>query len=227
MVRVILFDIDGTLIRTRGAGTKAFERTFDTEFKLPRATRSLNFAGRTDSSLVRECFGIHGIEPTPKNFRRFYETYIFWLDELLQRSGGNSCPGVKECLHDLGRLADPPLIGLLTGNIRLGAEIKLRHFQLWDFFRMGAFGDDHECRNEIAKTAQTRARSLLGRKVASEEILVVGDTPRDIECGQSIGARVLAVATGEFTKAQLRMHKPTWLVGDLTQISLSEIARCS
>lgn len=225
MVRVVLFDIDGTLIRTRGAGTKAFERTFNTEFKIPRATERLNFAGRTDTSLVRECFEIHRIKPTPKNFRRFFENYAFWLDHLLGESNGATCPGVRRSLQAVQRLPNPPLLGLLTGNIRLGAEIKLRHYQLWDFFCTGAFGDDHENRNELAKIAQNRARQVLGRRITDNEMLIVGDTPLDIECARAINAQVLAVATGGFKKDQLLAHKPTWVVEDLTQFELKKICR--
>jgi phosphoglycolate phosphatase-like HAD superfamily hydrolase len=223
VIRVVLFDIDGTLIRTYGAGTKAFERTFASEFKIPRATESLSFAGRTDTSLVREGFQLHGIEPTARNFQRFFESYVFWLDHLLQASDGAPCRGVRWRLRDFARLAQPPLIGLLTGNIRLGAEIKLRHHRLWDSFRMGAFGDDHESRNELAKIARQRASVLLERRIAGEEILVVGDTPLDIACARAINARVLAVATGGFTAAQLRPHKPDWLVENLEQIKVSEV----
>lgn len=225
MIRVVLFDIDGTLIRTHGAGTKAFERTFAFEFKLPCATETMSFAGRTDPSLVRECFHLHGIKPTRGNFQRFFENYVFWLDQLLQESDGAPCPGVKQRLRDFSRMSDPPLVGLLTGNIRLGAEIKLRHYGLWNFFRMGAFGDDDEDRNQLARIAQKRASRILGRSVPSEEILIVGDTPRDIACARSINAPVLAVATGGYTAAQLRTHQPTRLVENLNQIRVSEICR--
>ncbi|MBI4664736.1 MAG: HAD family hydrolase [Verrucomicrobia bacterium] len=223
MIRLVLFDIDGTLIRTRGAGTQAFERAFASEFKISGATEKLSFAGRTDTSLVRECFRNHGIKPTPKNFRRFFENYVFWLDQLLNGSNGAPCPGVVQCLRDVERMASPPLLGLLTGNIRLGAEIKLQHYGLWNFFRLGAFGDDHENRNELAKIAQGRARRLLGGAVPGEQVLVVGDTPLDIECGRSIGAKVLAVATGGYPKAELSAHRPTWVVENLTRIQIEEL----
>ena len=223
MIRVVLFDIDGTLIRTRGAGTGAFERTFATEFKIPRATASLNFAGRTDTALVQECFRAHGIPSTPKNFRRFFENYVFWLDHFLNARNGSICTGVRQCLRAFQRLPNPPVLGLLTGNIRLGAEIKLRHFKLWDAFRLGAFGDDHEDRNELARIAQKRASQTAGRKIAGPEILVIGDTPLDIQCGNTIRAKVLAVATGEFSEAKLRAHRPTWLVKNLSGIRVEEI----
>lgn len=223
MIRVVLFDIDGTLVRTGGAGTKAFERTLAMEFKIPKAIEGINFAGRTDTGLVRECFQMHRIDPTPKNFERFFENYIFWLDRCLEESNGRLCPGALSCLEAFAKQTDPPLVGLLTGNIRLGAEIKLRHYGLWDFFHVGAFADDHESRNELAKIASRRAGEMLDCKLASEQILVIGDTPRDIECARTIGAKMLAVATGEFSKAQLEKHRPTWTVENLTQASLGKI----
>lgn len=221
MVRLVLFDIDGTLIRTGGAGVIAFERTFATAFQLPNATKELSFAGRTDTSLVRECLCRHGIRPTAANFRRFFATYVFWLHETLGQLSGAVCPEVREFISALRSLPQPPRLGLLTGNIRLGAEIKLRHFHLWDFFESGAFGDDHEDRNELAVIAQARGSALVGRKLEGDEILVIGDTPLDILCARRIGARILAVGTGGFTCAELQCHRPTWVAENLGAISAS------
>jgi phosphoglycolate phosphatase-like HAD superfamily hydrolase len=167
---------------------------------------------------VREFFGRHAIEPSPRNFARFFERYVFWLDQILAQSTGRTCPGVPEFLRDLQALPDPPLLGLLTGNIRLGAEIKLRRFGLWDAFVTGAFADDHEDRNEIAAVARQRGSRLIGRALRGDEILVVGDTPRDIECGRAIGARVLAVATGGAGLEELQNHRPDWAVPDLRAV---------
>ncbi len=223
MVRLVLFDIDGTLIRTGGAGVRAFERTFAGEFKIPRATQSLNFAGRTDTSLVRECFRAHGIAATRRNFERFFDTYVFWLQHLLHEVNGHQCPGVGELISGLQNSAHPPVLGLLTGNIRLGAEIKLRHYGLWDSFRSGAFGDDHEDRNQLAAIARDRGSLLLGRRLQGEEILVIGDTPRDIECARAVNAQVLAVGTGGYTCQQLCEHRPTWLVETLETVSVAKL----
>lgn len=222
-VRLVLWDIDGTLIRTGGAGTRAFERTFNTVFGIPRATETLNFSGRTDTSLVRECFGLHGIAPTPENFAKFFGAYPSLLEKLLQELPGGICEGVVDFMRQIQNLPEPPLQGLLTGNIRRGAELKLRHYRLWEHFQTGAFGDDHEDRNQIAALAKIRGEAFLKAELPGESVLVIGDTPLDIACGHSIGARVLAVGTGQYTQEQLAASKPQWAVTDLSRITVSEI----
>ena len=216
MVRLVLFDIDGTLVRTGGAGVKAFAKVFATEFGAAEGFEQLKFAGRTDVSLVREFFGFHGIPANPENFRRFFDGYVFWLDQILRESTTSLCPGVREFISRLRKLQSPPLLGLLTGNIRLGAEIKLRHFDLWDAFETGAFADDHEERDQIAAIARQRGSRILGQDLDGDEVLVIGDTPLDIRCGRAIGARVLAVATGGAKLADLQAHRPDWAIADLT-----------
>lgn len=223
VIRLILFDIDGTLIRTGGAGVKAFERTFALEFGIPRATEEVSFAGRTDPSLVRQCFRHHGIPTTPENFQRFFDVYVFLLQHRLEETEGAACVGVAEFIEDVQGLSEPPLMGLLTGNIRLGAEIKLRHFDLWGLFRSGAFGDDHEDRNQLAAIANRRGETLLNRPLTGEEILVVGDTPLDVECARAIGAKMLAVGTGGYSCDELRRCAPTWVVQTLQEVSAHEV----
>jgi len=223
MVRLVLFDIDGTLVRTGGAGVKAFAKTFATEFNAVDGFERLKFAGRTDVSLVREFFSFHQIAPTPKNFQRFFESYVFWLDHLLGQLAGQVLPGVREALRDLGNLRRPPVIGLLTGNIRLGAQIKLSHYHLWDHFATGGFGDDHEDRNQVAAIARERGRRLLGEDLRGEEILVIGDTPLDVACAKAIDARVLAVATGKHRREELACLQPDWAVESLGGVNWDEI----
>jgi phosphoglycolate phosphatase-like HAD superfamily hydrolase len=174
-------------------------------------------------SLVREFFKIHGLPETPEHFRQFFERYVFWLDHILAHSNGSVCKGVREFIADLLALPDPPMLGLLTGNIRIGAELKLRRYGLWEIFETGAFADDHEDRNHIAVAAFERGRRVLGKNLCAEEIVVVGDTPFDIRCGKFIGSKVLAVATGGAKLDELKKHKPDWAVEDLTQISARKI----
>jgi phosphoglycolate phosphatase len=223
MIRLVLFDIDGTLIASGGAGEKSFARVCATEFGVPNGTAKLSFSGRTDPSIVREFFSHHDIEPSADNFRRFFDRYVFCLDDMLGRLDGRVLPGVHEMLRAMKALPQPPLLGLLTGNIRLGAQIKLGHFKLWQEFRLGAFGDDHEDRNQLAVIARERGRTLSGRKLRGDEVLVIGDTPRDIECARAIDARILAVATGAFSREQLQKDSPTWAVEKLDQISITEL----
>src|SRR5215510_13491310 len=166
MFRLILFDIDGTLVRTGGAGVQAFAKVFATEFNAVDGFERLKFAGRTDMSLVREFFGYHNIPATPENFKRFFERYVFWLDHILNQNEAKICAGVLEFIRTARELPDPPVLGLLTGNIRLGAEIKLRHVQLWDEFETGAFADDHEERAQIAAIAVKRGAALLNNNLS-------------------------------------------------------------
>jgi phosphoglycolate phosphatase-like HAD superfamily hydrolase len=223
MVRLALFDIDGTLVHTGGAGIKAFAKAFATEFNARDGVEKISFAGRTDVNLVREFFGLHRIAATPENFRRFFENYVFWLDQTVAQSNGGTCRGVLKFIDGLLSLPNPPVLGLLTGNIRLGAEIKLRRYNLCDVFETGAFADDGEDRNQIAMAALERGSRVLGRRLHGEEILVVGDTSHDIRCGQFIGARTLAVATGGAKLDELKKHQPDWAVEDLTRITAREV----
>jgi phosphoglycolate phosphatase len=222
VIRLVLFDIDGTLIRTGGAGVKAFGKTFATEFNLPEATKNVVFHGRTDVSLVRQIFRENKLEESPANFARFFDRYPYWLDHYLHHLDGGPCEGVEQFLDGLRHAPNKPVLGLLTGNIRLGAELKLRRYNLWEPFETGAFADDHEERNCIAGIAHKRANKIFGRELKGEEILVVGDTAHDVECGKSIGAKVLAVGTGGVKVSELAAHNPTYAVADLTQIRVDQ-----
>jgi phosphoglycolate phosphatase-like HAD superfamily hydrolase len=117
---------------------------------------------------------------------------------------------VRDFIAELLALPQPPLLGLLTGNVQLGAEIKLRHFGLWDFFVMGGFADDHEERNHIAVAALARGRRMLDPHLQPQEVMVIGDTPHDVRCGKFIGAKTLAVATGGSTFEELQPHCADW-----------------
>jgi phosphoglycolate phosphatase len=223
MVRLVLFDVDGTLVHTGRAGSQAFAKTFATAFNAHDGIEKIKFAGRTDVSLVREFFNYHNIPATPENFQRFFTRFVFWLDQIVAQSKGEICRGVTGFLDDLRALPRPPVLGLLTGNIRLGAEIKLRRYGLWERFSFGGFADDHEDRDHIAAAALKRGQRLLGKDLQPEEVVVVGDTPFDIRCGKFIGAKVLAVATGGAKLNELKKHSPDWAVEDLTRVTAREV----
>ena len=220
MIRLVLFDIDGTLILTGGAGMKTFAEAFAEEFDLPHATEAMDFAGRTDRGLVCEIFRANQIEPSQPNFERFTDAYTQRLAKHLPVDNTQPLPGVVELLDAIEAMTAPPVLGLLTGNLPLGAELKLTHYHLWHRFKFGAFGDTTEDRNEIAQSAFENAQSQFP-KLRPTEILIIGDTPADIHCAQSINARVLSVATGDYTEAQLAEHHPTFLAPDLTNVPLN------
>jgi phosphoglycolate phosphatase-like HAD superfamily hydrolase len=214
-MEAVLFDIDGTLIRTGGAGVRAFARAAERLHGLPDGTAHMVFHGRTDTSLVREYLRHHGLPETTEEMERFLGTYLGILEGMLAESAGEACPGVREFIASCRGLDRPPLIGLLTGNVRHGAELKLRAHGLWGEFELGGYGDDHEDRDEVAAVAVRRVMERLGRTVRPQDVLVVGDTPRDVQCARAVGARVLAVATGGFGLEALRACEPDWLVETL------------
>lgn len=223
MIRLVLFDIDGTLIRSGGAGVRAFGQAFASAFDAPQATEGVSFSGRTDHALLRECLTRIGLETTPENVTRFFVVYTKILQESLELIPGEVCPGVDDWLSALKLLPHRPAIGLLTGNIQRGAELKLRRYGLWHHFCFGGYGDDHEDRNRIAAAAYDRGAQHLGTALRGDEVLVIGDTPHDITCGRAIQAKVLAVATGAHSVAELTPHRADWLVQDLRAIGPAEI----
>ena len=160
---------------------------------------------------------------SPEKFRQFFADYVFWLEHIVAQSTGGECAGVVNFIAELLDLPQPPMLGLLTGNIQLGAEIKLRRFGLWNFFVMGGFADDHEDRNHIAVAALARARRVLDPHLQPQEVVVIGDTPFDVRCGKFIGAKTLAVATGGSKIEELIPHAADWTVADLSQIRAREI----
>ncbi|MDO8942976.1 MAG: haloacid dehalogenase-like hydrolase, partial [Desulfobacterales bacterium] len=203
--RLVLFDIDGTLIRTGGAGVRAFRRAaallHGTE--VGETAGNLRFHGRTDGSLVSELLRSHGRPDTSAERERFLETYAFLLDEELHRHHGDTCPGAAELVSALAEHPDHPVIGLLTGNIRLGAALKLAAHGLGREFVVGAFGDDHLDRNELAKIALRRGSEHVGCRLSGDDVVVIGDTRADIECARAIDAPCIAVATGAESLSEL------------------------
>jgi phosphoglycolate phosphatase-like HAD superfamily hydrolase len=205
LTRLILFDIDGTLVLTGGAGVRATQRAFRDVFEYTDGLTSVSMAGRTDAWIVAEMAALHGRPMDEPRLRQFHDVYVRYLAEEIDRPGPRKgvLPGVLSLLEELMMRADVYL-GLLTGNFREGARIKLEHFGLWHYFRAGAFGDDSHDRNGLLWKAMEAVRLAGGPHVRPAEVVIIGDTPLDVAVAVAGGARSIAVATGSFDVLTLR-----------------------
>ena len=214
---VCLFDIDGTLISSGGAGKSALVAALASEFGIEQVHDVVDFRGRTDRAIVTELLHCHNLGSCADAERRLREGYLRHLPEHLKQSAGCVLPGVAELLATLRRRSDVA-VGLLTGNIREGARIKLGHFGLFDHFTFGGFGDRHLDRDDVAREALAEVRARFNGTVAAERIWVIGDTPLDIRCARAIGARAVAVVTGWHEREELEIHEPDLLLSDLREV---------
>lgn len=212
---LLLWDIDGTLLSSGGAGMRALQTAFQKEFVSNGLLDDIEFAGRTDRWIMRRIFEKFALEATEANFVRLTEAYLQNLSSALASGPARVLPGVHEMLE---AAASRPRVaqGLLTGNIRRGAAVKLGFHGLWEKFHFGAFGDDSELRDELGPHAMRRARERHGFDFPPGKVWIIGDTPHDIACARVIGANSLAVATGGYTAEALARHEPTALLPDLT-----------
>ena len=222
-MHICFFDIDGTLLLTGGAGQAAFAQTLAADFRIPEIDTKIAFAGRSDRAIATDLFSSHGVEPSEENWQRFVGGYLARLDAAIASHKGYLLPGVPALLDALAARGDVA-IGLLTGNLREGARRKLHHYGLWHRFPFGGFGDDHAERCDIAAKALVAAKAHLANGHISAgtngdaslgQIVVIGDTPHDISCGRSIGARCVGVPTGFTTAEALRASQPDVLVETL------------
>jgi phosphoglycolate phosphatase-like HAD superfamily hydrolase len=214
-MQILLFDIDGTLVRTGGAGKAAMELALQAAFGIPDLHDVVPYSGRTDRAIGRDLLTVHGIEPTLANQVRLQDAYLSHLPQSLRTHGGITCPGIVELLPRLEGQTGV-LLGLLTGNVRSGAKHKLGHFGLWDYFVCGGFGDEHFERDDVARMAITEVRAHLRRDFDLADVWVIGDTPLDVRCARAIGARAVAVATGWHPLEELAEHAPDVLLSDLS-----------
>lgn len=203
-----LFDIDGTLLRCQGLGKAALLRAMH-ECCSADFDETHPIAGKTDRQFVRECLSPYLEEERLKALLpAIFSRYVELLQEALYSSSAPYLlPGVLPLLEGLRRTPNWT-IGLLTGNIRRGAEIKLGRFGILDLFSVGAYGDDGDVRRELPPLARSRAETHTGQSFAASRIFILGDTPNDIDCGRPIGARCIAVATGGSSSQELAAHQP-------------------
>jgi phosphoglycolate phosphatase len=214
---ILLFDIDGTLVRTGGAGKAAMEAALREGFGVPEIRDVVPFGGRTDPAIGHDLLTVHGQQATPDNVTRLTQFYLERLPAALNRNGGEVCPGIRELLDELHPKSHVTL-GLLTGNVRAGAQKKLGHFGLWEYFRFGGFGDNHHDRDDVARSA-LHAASHHAERVDPSEVWVIGDTALDIKCARAIGAKAVAVATGWVPLDELRTHGPDFAFEDLSDVA--------
>ncbi len=212
---ILLFDIDGTLVRTGGAGKTAMETALVSAFGVRELRDEVDYSGRTDMAISRDLLRVHGLAPTVENQTLLRDTYLAHLPPNLREKGGVVCPGVRELLAELTRGAAHTL-GLLTGNVERGARTKLAHFGLWEHFACGGFGDSHYDRDDVARSALAAVRAHLNRAVDPADVWVIGDTPLDVKCARAIGAKSVAVATGWHPLAELEACAPDLALADLS-----------
>lgn len=215
--RLLLWDIDATLITTAGAGDQALRHVVRQRYGVEDNLHDIEIAGRTDAAIVQSILQKYGTATTIENIGRFLDEYIDHLRELLPRLNGHVLPGIAEILERLHPCPDR-VLALLTGNLRRGAQLKLQRYGLWDYFEFGAFADDHPDRNELGAFARQRAQEKHGHGFDAARIDVIGDTGHDIACGKAVGARTIAVATGSWTREQLAAHQPDFLFDDLSDV---------
>lgn len=217
-MKLILFDIDGTILWTDGAGRRAMEAALLAHFGTT-GPASYRYDGKTDAQIVRETMRESGVddERINRSMMAVLDAYLTRLDAELSVPGRvlRRFDGVLELLDALEARQDR-VLGLLTGNLARGAARKLSAVGVApERFRLGAYGSDHEHRHELPGIALARAEAL-GMRFPGDRVIIVGDTPADLQCGRGIGARAIGVATGRYTVDALAAHEPAAVFQDLS-----------
>ena len=196
-MRLVLFDIDGTLIDSGGAGVRSLNYAFQEIFAIDNGFEGISMAGKTDAQIIKEALIKHDI-PANGNVGALIKAYLKNLEREINNDRKHVKPGIYETLQRLHSLQNLGL-GLLTGNLEQGARIKLESFRLNEYFPTGAFGSDDEDRNNLLPIAKKRFEELFRKKIELDNCIVVGDTPRDVECAHIHGAVCIGVATGPYS----------------------------
>ena len=223
MKRLVLFDIDGTLITSGGVGARALKDALVEVYGQTGPIGAYNMGGRTDPQIVRELLTAVGmaVDEIEAQFPVLWDLYLRNLRAEVERNGARvrTLPGVPALVDHLEQAGDPTVLALLTGNIVQGARIKLEAAGLgFERFRVGAYGSDHWERPELPAVAAQRAREATGLDFEGKEIVIIGDTPFDISCGEHLGVRTIAVATGSHPADALAACGPDYLFGDLSDV---------
>jgi phosphoglycolate phosphatase-like HAD superfamily hydrolase len=219
-MKLVLFDIDGTLLTARGAGRRALGRALAATYGTAGRLDGYDFRGRTDRRIVADLMGEAGIAPrrVQARMRACFQAYAAALvEEIGDGALVRLLPGVGELV---ARLREDPqvVLGLVTGNTEDGARIKLGPTGLWPAFRTGAYGSEHSDRRRLPGLATRRARALTGHAFRPGDVLVLGDTPLDVECARAFGAVAVAVATGQYSRADLAGAEPDLLLDSFEDV---------
>lgn len=215
--KILLFDLDGTILTCGGAGQLAMERALTAAFGLKPPFANIPCAGRTDKGICGNVFTMFDIDDSPRNRLAFQDAYLEHLPKCLHERRARLLDGTKQLLHVLQRREDL-LISVLTGNYQAAATIKLKHFSVSDYFQHGIFGDRHAERNRLAEDALDEFSKRFSQPLSGHHFLVIGDTPADVRCARAIGAKVIAVATGIHSLETLRDAEPDALFSDLSKV---------
>jgi phosphoglycolate phosphatase len=214
-MHICLFDIDGTLLSSGGAGKAALEGALLEEFSLAGLRGNVPYSGRTDRAIIRDLLRLHEIEESAACWECLVAGYLRRLPECLRTHQGKVLPGIEALLRELAARDDIAL-GLLTGNLRAGARLKLGHYGLFDYFAFGGFGDQHWERDDVAREALEAVQAHFNGRARLDRIWVIGDTPLDVQCARAVGVKVAAVATGWHAKEELAAAGPDLLLDDLS-----------
>lgn len=211
----MLFDIDGTLMDSGGAGTRSVYKAFKQVLGIEHETDGISMAGKTDPQILREMLKLHGVEDNNGIIPKLTKAYLDNLSVEITNASKHLKPGVVSILVKLSAIRKYEL-GLLTGNVEQGAMIKLSSLGIMDYFKFGAFGSDDENRVNLMPIAVKRFKELKGQDIPYSDCVVIGDTPRDVQCAKPHGARVIAIATGPFNKNQLSDAGADMVLSDMT-----------
>lgn len=213
----VLFDIDGTLLITGGAGAASWRLAFNELYEIPADIGKFTDTGMTDPEVGRKTFvAVLNREPSRAEFAKLLERRLHYLHETVAESEDyRVLPGVEDLLPEL--MEDGYLLGLVTGNVEAAAHIKLHRARLNRFFSFGGYGSDSNDRGELTKTALERATLVYGEPVTAAQAVVVGDTPHDVEGAHAAGIQCIGVGSHKFSVTQLRDAGADYAIASLTE----------
>ena len=216
LLKLFLFDLDGTLVSTGGAGLRALEKAFKQIYNIENAPKSVSPAGKTDPAIFREILQNNlSRDPDPQEVGRISQCYLAHLESEMKGAPVKTLTGVRSFVEKVSNLAHI-MVGLGTGNLERGARLKLEPAKLNPFFSFGGFGSDAEDRAEVLKCGHKRAEKKKGREISPDQVFVIGDTPLDISAARRAGFKSVAVATGSYSMDQLQKGEPDYLLPDLS-----------